>query len=130
MDKVCHFEIPVENLLRAKAFYREVFDWHIISAEMPENDYHLVETVSTTNGCTPSEVGAINGGMVTRQNAEEKPLIVIDVKDIKQCLSQIEAQGGKVIMPVVPVGGFGLYARFEDPEGNIMGLWEAINSAD
>ena len=129
MDKVNHFEIPADNLSRAKNFYNEVFGWEIRDAGMPDGDYQMVETVATGDDYMPKEVGAINGGMMTRQAAEEKPLIVITVGDIRQRLLDIEAQGGKVVMSVVPVGDFGLYARFEDTEGNVMGLWEALKSS-
>lgn len=32
----------------------------------------------------------------------------------------------KIAMDIVPVGDFGLYARFEDTEGNIMGIWQDV----
>ena len=43
MDKVIFFEIPVDNLARARRFYRTVFDWKM--NEIPEMHYTQVGTV-------------------------------------------------------------------------------------
>jgi predicted enzyme related to lactoylglutathione lyase len=42
MDKVVHFEIPVDDVERARGFYGTVFDWSIVP--MDEADYTLVLT--------------------------------------------------------------------------------------
>ena len=35
MGKVVHFEIPTDDLERAKAFYARVFDWQLDTIQMP-----------------------------------------------------------------------------------------------
>ena len=42
MRKVVHFEIPADDLERAKEFYGAVFGWEL--ADMPEMDYTVVKT--------------------------------------------------------------------------------------
>lgn len=37
MDKVMHFEIPVDDMKRAQNFYKSIFGWHVES--MPEMNY-------------------------------------------------------------------------------------------
>lgn len=39
MDKVVHFEVPYDDLERAKKFYIDVFGWKIQS--MPEMNYNI-----------------------------------------------------------------------------------------
>ena len=37
---------------------------------------------------------------------------------------QVEAAGGKTVTSRTEIPGMGAFAYFEDPEGNVMGLWE------
>jgi len=125
LDKVIFFEIPVDNLARARRFYRTVFDWKM--NEIPEMHYTQVGTVEAdTLGVrgTPKEPGAINGGMLERRDSVKSPVIYISVKNIDEAAATIEQSGGKVIQPRTPVGNFGFAAYFRDTEGNVVGLWQ------
>ena len=124
MDKVVHFEIPVDELDRAKNFYQNVFGWEI--NDIPEMDYSMVTTVPTDEKNMPKEVGAINGGMLKKDDAGKSPVIVIGVSSVDEYLKKIESSGGNVVMPKTQVGDFGLYARITDSEGNIIGLWQGL----
>lgn len=59
MDKVVHFEIPVDNVEKAKKFYKDVFNWEVES--YPGMDYTMCRTVAIDDKHMPKEVGAING---------------------------------------------------------------------
>ncbi|MCI0562888.1 MAG: VOC family protein [Nitrososphaera sp.] len=123
MNKVVHFEIPFEDEERAKKFYQNVFGWQILKA--PDMDYNMVTTVETDQQTMmPKTPGAINGGLMKKDQTGTHPVIVIDVPDVDGHLKQIEEAGGKVIMPKIPVGEIGLYARVADTEGNIIGIWQ------
>lgn len=122
MDKVVHFEIPADNLARAKKFYNTVFGWKM--NEMPQMEYVLVGTAESDENGMPKEPGAINGGMMERQDPVKSPVITINVKSIDQAAATIEKNGGKVIRPKMPVGDMGFAAYFKDTEGNVIGLWQ------
>ena len=125
MDKVVHFEIPVDNLGRAKEFYQDLFGWKI--TEVPGMPYWIVHTVETDEQQMPKESGAINGGFFKKEDDEKiSPVIVINVPDIDEYIMKIEQAGGKIILPKNQVGEFGLYARFEDTEGNVVGIWQDL----
>ena len=64
MRKVVHFEIPADDLGRAKEFYGSVFDWQL--QDMEGMDYTSVTTVPVDDQQIPSEPGAINGGLFAR----------------------------------------------------------------
>lgn len=49
MDPVVHFEIPVDDAVRAKKFYPSIFGWEL--GEMPGMDYTDVVRPSTGAGC-------------------------------------------------------------------------------
>lgn len=119
--RVVHFEIPTDDLSRAESFYRTAFGWQINS--VPGMGYTLVGTTpSTERG--PSEPGAINGGMLTRQAPVTAPVVTIEVDDIDASLKTIEDLGGRRVQDRMPVGDMGFSAYFADTEGNVVGLWQ------
>jgi len=125
LDKVIFFEIPADNLARARKFYGTVFDWKM--NEIPSMHYTQVGTVEADKlgvRGKPKEPGAINGGMVERNDSVKSPVIYISVENIDEAAATIEKNGGKVIQPKSPVGNFGFAAYFKDTEGNVVGLWQ------
>jgi predicted enzyme related to lactoylglutathione lyase len=119
--RVVHFEIPFDDADRARSFYRDVFDWQIMS--MPEMDYNLVST-GPSGDQGPTEPGYIGGGMLQRQAPVTTPVITLDVEDIDAALVAVEKHGGRAIGEKLAVGEMGFAAYFNDSEGNLMGLWQ------
>lgn len=125
MDKVVHFEIPADDLARARDFYGSVFEWGL--QVMEEMDYTIVQTTSTDETSQlPREPGAINGGMMARSAKTPAPVITVGVDAIDDSLKKIEAAGGSVVTPRTDIPGMGAYAYFKDSEGNVLGLWENV----
>ena len=122
MDKVVHFEIPADDLTRAKKFYNTVFGWNM--NEMPDMEYVMVGTVESNENGMPKEPGAINGGMLERQDPVKSIVVTINVKNIDQAAATIEKNGGKIVRAKMPVGDMGFAAYFKDSEGNVVGLWQ------
>jgi len=122
MGKVVHFEIPADNLARAKKFYSTVFGWEL--NDFPEMEYTIVRTVQSDENGMPKEAGAINGGMLQRQEPVKTPVITISVENMDQATATIEKNGGKIIRAKMPVGDMGFAAYFKDTEGNVVGLWQ------
>ena len=124
MDSVVHFEIPCDDVERAKKFYKDLFDWNI--EDVPMMDYSMVQTAKTDEKGMVQKKGAINGGIMKRDETAKSPVIVINVSNVDDYLKKVEAAGGKTVMPKVPVADMGLYARVSDPEGNVIGLWQDL----
>ena len=125
MNKVVWFEIPFDESERAQKFYKDVFGWQI--NHFPDMDYYAAITTDTDpKTMEPKEPGAINGGLLKRDDTGKHPVILIEVPSIDEHLKKIEQNGGKTVMPKVTVGNFGLYARVSDTEGNVIGIWEKI----
>jgi len=125
MGRVVHFEIPFDDGERARSFYKEAFDWQL--QEMPEMNYTIV--VSGPSGDQgPTEPGFINGGMLSRQmSASPGPVVVIDVESIDVALERVGELGGTTVVGKTPVGSMGFTAYVNDPEGNVVGLWETTS---
>jgi predicted enzyme related to lactoylglutathione lyase len=125
MGKVVHFEIPADDVARAKDFYASVFGWQLNTMQIGEGEYTIVQTTPIDdNTQLPIEPGAINGGMMQRSADTPHPIITIDVDGIEDSLKQIEAAGGSAVTPRTEIPGMGAFAYFKDPEGNVLGLWE------
>lgn len=122
MNRVVHFEIPADNLSRAKKFYADVFGWKI--QPVPDMDYTLVTTAPSDKKGMPRKPGAINGGMMQCKEPLTSPLITIEVDDIDDAVKNIEKKGGEIAVEKMPVGDMGYAAYFKDTEGNILGLWQ------
>lgn len=119
--RIVHFEVPVDDAARARAFYAEVFDWSI--NEMPELGYSLV-TTGPSGEKGPTEPGYINGGMLPRNEVATSPVLTVDVADIEATLAAVTERGGEVLAGKNPVADMGFTAYFKDSEGNVMGLWQ------
>ncbi len=125
MNKVIHFEIPYDDQERAQKFYQDVFGWQI--NKFADMDYYIATTCkSDPNTMMPTEPGGINGGLLKKDPTGEHPIIVIDVPSVDEHIKKIESAGGKVVMPALKVGDFGLYARVSDTEGNVIGIWQLL----
>ena len=61
-----------------------------------------------------------------KDDTAKNPLILVEVASIDEHLKKIEQNGGKIVMPKIAAGDLGLYARVQDTEGNVIGLWEQI----
>jgi len=119
--RVVHFEIPFDDGDRARDFYQTTFGWDF--TPMPEMSYTMVSTGPMAEQ-GPSEPGYIGGGMMQRGEPFQGPIITVDVEDIDATLAAIEQHGGKTVTPRQAVGQMGFTAYFNDPEGNLMGLWQ------
>ncbi len=121
MKPVIHFEIPVDQLDRAKAFYKDLFGWEMSS--VPEFNYTSIRTAPSDHS-GPKDRGQINGGMLQRHPDLTSPTVTIQVEDIDTLLLDIEKQGGSITVPKRKIGTNGFLAYFKDPEGNVIGLWQ------
>jgi predicted enzyme related to lactoylglutathione lyase len=120
--KVVHFEIPADDIERAKSFYKKAFGWQ--ANPVPGMDYTMLGTAPSDKNGMPTEPGAINGGMLVRQNPVKNPVITIQVEEIEAALKNITRLGGTIVRKKEPVGDMGFTAYFKDTEGNIVGLYQ------
>ena len=119
--RVTGFEIPVENVARAKEFYNNVFGWNIKTGEQ---GYSHIETVEMDNDWVPKEKGAVNGGMYKRESRNDKVALMITVDSISDYLEKIRRENGKVLTGKTKAGEWGWWAEITDTEGNVFELWE------
>ena len=114
MPRPIHFEIHVDDIERAKAFYEKSFGWQFNSWAGPE-EYWLIKTGE-------DDEPGINGGMMKRQDPEGNVYNTIGVPDIDAYIKTVEENGGVVVVPKMTIPGVGYHAYCKDTEGNIFGI--------
>jgi len=130
-NPIVHFEIPADNLERAKKFYTKIFGWKIVKFPMPKSGstdgdpYYMVYSADTDKNHMVKNPGEINGGMMKRKERNQPFMNYISVSSIDKMLPKIKASKGKLAMPKTEIGpGMGWIAAFKDTEGNLIGLHE------
>jgi predicted enzyme related to lactoylglutathione lyase len=116
IHNIIHFEVPADDVERARKFYQGLFGWKI---EPAEGGYNLI---------TVGEPGP-NGGMMARQVPGQGITVYINVESVDDYSKKIQSLGGTIVMPKTPVPTMGYFAVFIDTEGNALALWEVNDQA-
>jgi predicted enzyme related to lactoylglutathione lyase len=119
MATVVHFEIPADDVERARKFYGGLFGWKIekFQGQSPM-EYWTIET-----GAGKPEM-ALGGGMMKRQMPDQQITIYIDVPSVDEYTDKVKRLGGSVTVPKTAILDMGYFAVCLDPENNCFGLWE------
>jgi hypothetical protein len=126
MNRVVHFEIPAENLARAKTFYAENFGWKLNQLGPEMGDYVIVQTGPTDEKGMPQDKAFINGGLMKRDPSASSPVLVIAVSDADATVEKVKKSGGKLVGEILDIPNVGRYARVQDTEGNVIGVIKPI----
>jgi len=111
------FEIPVDDLDRAKKFYETVLGLELTLNEMgplPMAWFPMTEGLAGATG------SLVKGEGYSPSTAGS--LVYFTVKDLDQALGRVSAGGGKVLLPKMSIGEYGFIAHFQDSEGNRVAL--------
>jgi uncharacterized protein len=129
MNKVVHFEIPADDISRAKDFYKQAFDWEITDYPMPNGSILTGVTTAEIDPAThmPKEAGAINGRMLERRAKTPAPVITIRVESIDNSIEKVLELGGKIVIPKKEFPGMGFYVYVADTEDNVIGLFQSAH---
>ncbi len=120
MSNLCYFEVPVDDIERAKAFYGQLLDWQFekSTTSLEECDYWHISTG------TPNAPGIAFGGLIKRQSPMHRTTHYIHVVSIDEHIEQVQKLGGAILMPKTAVPGKGCFAICLDPDKNAFGLWQ------
>ena len=113
---ISYLDIPARDAVRAAAFFRSVFGWVPRRREWSEGMYFALDGATTDVRCGLVEAG------VARIDAP-LPVVHVEIGDLEACLARVEAAGGKIIEAPRRIDTAGVFARFEDSEGNVWGVW-------
>ena len=114
--KVCYVEIPAVDVDRSAAFYQASFGWRIRQRGDGQTAFD-----DTT--------GEVSGAWITGRPPSPEPglLLYIMVDDIGAAVDSVVAHGAEIVQPI-GVDAPELTARFRDPGGNVIGLYQEPNA--
>jgi len=110
--KICYLEIPALDVQRSADFYAGALGWKT----RRRGDGHLA---------FDDGVGEVSGSWVTGRPPSGSPglLVYVMVADIAATLEAVVAHGGVIVQPV-GADAPEITARFRDPAGNVVGLYQ------
>jgi predicted enzyme related to lactoylglutathione lyase len=110
--KICYLEMPTTDVQRSADFYGSVFGWNIRRR---------------SNGSTAFDdgVGEVSGTWVEGRPASTQPglLFYIMVDSVADTVEKVTAHGGEIVQPI-GADAPEITARFRDPGGNVIGLYQ------
>jgi len=110
--KICYIEMPTTSVSRSADFYRDVFGWSIRVRG---------------NGSTAFDDGAgeVSGAWVVGRPPSDNPglLFYIMVDSVAATVESVIAHGCEIVQPI-GADAPEITARFRDPGGNIIGLYQ------
>ena len=110
--KICYIEIPAIDIARSAAFYANVFGWGIRRRG---------------DGATAFDdtVGEVSGTWVLGRPPSTAPglLFYVMVDSVAAAVEAVVANGGDLVQPI-GADAPEITARFRDPGGNIIGLYQ------
>jgi uncharacterized protein len=110
--KICYMEIPATDVARSAAFYQAVFGWQL--RRRGDGTTAFDDTIQ-----------GVSGAWVTGRPASREAgvLVYVMVADAAATLKAIVANGGEIVEPIHP-GAPEVVARFRDPAGNLLGVYQ------
>jgi predicted enzyme related to lactoylglutathione lyase len=110
--KICYIEIPATDITHSSEFYQRVFGWNI----RKRSD----GSIAFDDG-----VGEVSGTWVLGRPPSAQPglLMYIMVDSVAATVDLVVANGGLIVQPI-GADAPEITARFRDPGGNVIGLYQ------
>ena len=110
--KICYIEMPTTDIKRSADFYAKVFGW-------------MIRQRGDGSTAFDDGVGEVSGAWVKGRPPSPTPglLVYIMVDSVAATIESILAHGGELVQPI-GADAPEITARFRDPGGNVIGLYQ------
>jgi predicted enzyme related to lactoylglutathione lyase len=110
--KICYIEMPATDIVRSAEFYKRVFGWHI--RRRGDGSTAFDDTT-----------GEVSGTWLLGRPSASAPgfLIYVMVDSVEATVKAVVANGGEIVQPI-GMDAPEITARFRDPGGNVIGLYQ------
>ena len=110
--KICYVEMPASDARRSAEFYERAFGWQT----RRRGDGALAFDDTT---------GEVSGAFVSNRPPAGTPglLLYIMVDSVAEAIEKVAANGGQLVQPI-GADSPEITARFRDPGGNVIGLYQ------
>jgi len=110
--KICYIEMPATDIACSSEFYRAVFCWNVRKRG---------------DGATAFDdaTGQVSGAWVVGRPPAKQPglLVYIMVDSVEAAVKAVKANGGTIVQEI-GADAPEITARFADPAGNVLGLYQ------
>ncbi|MEO7803539.1 MAG: VOC family protein [Actinomycetota bacterium] len=110
-NAVVHFEIMGPRGEELGTFYTDLFGWK--GEWVSEMSYSIIDTFAGEG---------INGGIGGSQDGSNSLTFYVEAADLQLALDKAVTLGGKIVQEVTEIPNVVTFAKFADPEGNVIGL--------
>ena len=110
--KICYVEIPAIDVRRSADFYHAVFGWQIRQRGDGQTAFD-------------DGVGEVSGAWVLGRPSSSQPglLVYVMVDSVAATVSAVVDNGGEIVQSI-GADAPEITARFRDPAGNVIGLYQ------
>jgi predicted enzyme related to lactoylglutathione lyase len=110
--KICYIEMPASDVARSADFYKRVFGWNI-------------RTRGDGSTSFDDTTGQVSGTWVIGRTPASAPglLVYVMVDSVTATVKEVVANGGEIVQPI-GADAPEITARFRDPGGNVIGLYQ------
>ena len=109
-NTINYFGLPSDETNQLKEFYTSPFNWKFKEGK-DAPDYWYTETAG------------MKGAILKRRSNRQNATFFIEVDSIDECISKAKESGANVIVDKHEISE-GFNALLEDPQGNVIGIWE------
>ena len=118
-NPVIWFEIYVQDLAKAKAFYGKVLDVEFTKIDSPDaalamEGFPMNESAGGASGALVHHKDVPSGGNST--------VVYFQSPDCAVEAARVVEAGGTLVQDKMSIGEYGFVALAQDPDGNILGL--------
>ena len=116
-NRIGWFEIHVHDFDQARKFYGDLFGWTFKQSQGSKSLYWNISTGDNSVG----------GGFMKKTLPEhdgQAVILYMETDNIEGTLNKAASLGGKIHTPKTKISdNAGFFGLFNDPDGNLMGLW-------
>src|SRR6185436_487565 len=103
--EIVHIELRSSDFTRSANFYAKLFGWRSDGAQ---SGGHLLFEAP----------GGVSGSWIrTALTQAPGPVPFVAVDDVDQALAAVEKEGGRILVPRLPLANRGVFGLFADPDG-------------
>jgi hypothetical protein len=111
------FEIYVDDMPRAKAFYESVFETNLTRLDAPDIEMWAFDMTMEAYGA-----GGALVKMPAMQAGQNSVIVYFSCADCAVEAARVEPAGGQLERAKMSIGEYGFIALARDSEGNMIGL--------
>jgi uncharacterized protein len=124
--KPTYFDLTVHGVAQARTFFQALIGWQFERFPMPY-EYYRIQAGPESELGIDGGIGAVKdapilGGVPATQ-------LTVPVANLDETLAKVQAGGGRVIEPRMPIPGIGWYATCAEPGGLRFGVVQADATA-